>query len=64
MNRLISNVLAGMGSVLVLMPSNSPQQLQKDRYLTRSDAEAIHSDWEKVGEDMRNAAMSSDVKAQ
>lgn len=55
MNKLLKNILTGMGSILVVAPTQSAQ-LNRDDYISPSDAHAIHSDWLAVGEDMKRAS--------
>ncbi len=49
----IKNLLHGASTIINLCP-NTRDDLRM-RFLERSDAEALHSDWAKVGEDLRKA---------
>ncbi len=49
----IKNLLRGASTVMSLYP-NTGDELRM-RFLDRSDAEALHDDWVKVGEDLRKA---------
>ena len=63
MNKILKNILTGVGSILVIAPQASATQLNRDHYLPKSDEQAIYSDWLAVGNDMKNAASKIDGDA-
>ena len=51
MKKHLSNVLHGMGSVLEVSPNTDYR-----RFLPKgTDADRLHSDWQKVGQDLNSA---------
>ena len=52
MNDKFKNILIGMGSALVIMPTGSVSQI---RLPQKNDAENLASDWQQVGCDLRSA---------
>lgn len=59
MGKTIRNFLRGMGSVLEIMPSGRLTQIGKG-VLAKSSDQAIRSDWNKVGQDLRSAIGAAD----
>jgi hypothetical protein len=56
LNKLIKNMIAGMGSILVVAPVSRAEELNIDDYLHQSTSDAIHSDWVTVGRDLQDSA--------
>jgi len=52
MNDTFKNILIGMGSALVIMPTGSVSQIRPPQ---KNDAENLADDWRKVGYDLRSA---------
>jgi len=52
MNDKFKNILVGMGSALVIMPTGSVSQIRPPQ---NNDAENLASDWQQVGRDLRSA---------
>lgn len=57
LRRSLRNMLIGMGSIFDLFPAPR-QEIQLPRVMT--DAEALASDWQAVGDDLRSA-MSKEI---
>ena len=54
MSKTIRNFLRGVGSVLELLPPPHESNVGAE-FLSRTDAEALGGDWERVGEDLRRS---------
>jgi len=52
MNDTFKNILIGMGSALVIMPTGSVSQIRPPQ---KNDAENLADDWRQVGYDLRSA---------
>jgi len=59
LRRSLRNILIGMGSIFDLCPAPRPP-LTRPKFLDRTDAEALASDWQKVGDHMRGAMEQTD----
>ncbi len=59
LRRSLRNILTGMGSILNLFPAPRPP-LTRPKFLDRTDEEALASDWQAVGDDMRTAMKQVD----
>lgn len=57
----VRNILAGMGSVLAIMPSGTVSSVSTPR---KSDAQNLANDWQKVGHDLRVAMGQVDNEQQ
>ena len=53
MNKKVKNWLRGMSSVVQVWPDTSSRI--REILLRRSDSEALHGDWQRIGNDIRNA---------
>ena len=51
MSKKLKNLLKGAASIFEIYP-NTSARLRK-RFLERTDAEALYSDWQKIGNDIR-----------
>lgn len=47
MNKAIRNIIAGIGSVLAIMPSGTVAHIKNPNQ--RSDSDNLRTDWERVG---------------
>ena len=52
MNNKFKNILIGMGSALVIMPTGVVTQIRPPQ---RNDADNLARDWQQVGRDLRSA---------
>ena len=59
MRRSLRNILTGMGAIFNLFPAPRPP-LTSHKFLDRTDEEALESDWQAVGDDMRTAMKQVD----
>jgi len=55
MTRFSYNFVRGMGSVVDLIPSRHPSRVGQGIDLTRSEADALGRDWQRVAQDFRTA---------
>ena len=55
MTKLMSNIIKGMGSVLAVYPSARDKDPSSHFSGARSTKEALRSDWEKLGGDLRHS---------
>ncbi len=53
MSEKVKNWLRGAGSLVQIWPDTSTRV--RERFLQRSDAEALYGDWQRVGDDIRKA---------
>jgi len=52
MNSKFKNILIGMSSALVIMPTGTVAQIRPPQ---KNDAENLANDWQQVGDDLRSA---------
>ena len=52
MNDTLKNILIGVGSTLVIMPTGSVSQIRPPQ---KNDAENLANDWQQVGRDLRSS---------
>lgn len=62
LRRLLRNILIGAGSIFNLSPAPRPP-LTRPKFLDRTDAEALASDWQQVGDNMRGAMEQMDKES-
>lgn len=55
MTERLKHILRGMGSLIVLMPTDGPAERLERVRTYRTDAEAMRDDWNQVGRDLRLA---------
>ena len=53
MNKKVKNWLRGAGTLVQIWPDTASEM--RERFLQRSDAEALYGDWQRVGDDIRKA---------
>lgn len=54
----VRNIIIGMASIFDLFPA--PRPLSRPKFMDRTDEEALRSDWQAVGDDLRTAMKKMD----
>ncbi|EMM6789357.1 hypothetical protein PX122_26785 [Pseudomonas aeruginosa] len=63
MNRMLKNILSGLGSVLILYPASGYSHYRHDSIdLGRSDLDALSMDVKMIGQDFHKAAEQGRVR--